>query len=82
MFGRLLTLRVVAEQTSFSRSTLYRWCATGRLPAVRVGRSLRIRESDLRAMIEGRQAPVPSQRADRAPWANLPVGRIAHEQTT
>lgn len=44
---------MVATQTSFSRPTLYRWCASGRLPVVRVGRSLRIRESDVRAMIEG-----------------------------
>jgi excisionase family DNA binding protein len=50
---RLLKIDQVAELTNTSRPTIYRWIAAGKLPAVRKGRLVRVREVDLIAFIEG-----------------------------
>ena len=44
---RLLSLKVISELTTVPRSTLYTLLARGELPAVRLGKSLRIDERDL-----------------------------------
>lgn len=49
---RLLSLRAIAEQTSVPRSTWYTIVARGEIPAVRIGRGVRVREADLLAWIE------------------------------
>ena len=46
---RLLTIREVAELEAVSRKTITRRIAAGELPALRNGRSLRIRPQDLRS---------------------------------
>ncbi len=51
---RLLSVRAVAEATTLPASTIYTLLARGDIPAVHVGRGVRIRESDLIRWIESR----------------------------
>ena len=44
---RLLTVAEVAEAMRVSNMTIYRLIKSGQLPAVRVGKNYRIRESDV-----------------------------------
>ena len=53
---KLLALTEVSERTSLSRSTLYREIEAGRLLAVKIGKSVRITDSELRRFIEALQA--------------------------
>jgi len=48
---QLHTLHTVSERTSLSRSALYREIKAGRLVAVKVGKALRISESELSRFI-------------------------------
>lgn len=45
--SRFVTVGEVADQLRVSNMTVYRLVQSGRLPAVRVGRSYRIREEDV-----------------------------------
>ena len=49
---RLLSLRQVAELTTIPRPTWYTLVARGEIPAVRIGRGVRIDERDLLAWIQ------------------------------
>jgi excisionase family DNA binding protein len=49
---RLHTVAEVAEHMRVSNMTVYRLIKAGALPAVRVGKSYRIRERDLEAYLE------------------------------
>lgn len=49
--GRLLTVSEVAAAMWVSNMTIYRLIKAGELPAVRVGRSYRIREADVAAYL-------------------------------
>jgi excisionase family DNA binding protein len=49
---RFLTVAEVAEMMRVSNMTVYRMVESGKLPAVRFGRSYRIPESALAAVIE------------------------------
>ena len=51
---RFLTVSEVAKTLRVSSMTVYRLVNSGQLDAVRVGRSYRIRESDLRRYLEQR----------------------------
>jgi excisionase family DNA binding protein len=44
---RFVTVAEVAEQMRVSNMTVYRLVQAGQLPAVRIGRSYRIREGDV-----------------------------------
>jgi excisionase family DNA binding protein len=44
---RFVTVAEVAEQMRVSNMTVYRLVQAGQLPAVRIGRSYRIREEDV-----------------------------------
>jgi excisionase family DNA binding protein len=52
--GGLLTVAEVAAAMRVSNMTVYRLIKTGELPAVRVGKSYRIRESDLERFLQDR----------------------------
>ena len=54
---RLLTVREVAERLRVHPITVRRHIKAGRLQAVRVGRSVRVRESDLEAFLRPEIAP-------------------------
>jgi excisionase family DNA binding protein len=52
MAPTLLTVSEVADMFRVSSMTVYRLIRNGELPAVRVGRSYRVREDDLQAYLE------------------------------
>lgn len=52
---KLLSLSEVGERTALSRSTLYREIEAGRLSAVKIGKSVRVTDSELRRYIESLQ---------------------------
>ncbi len=60
----LLTVAEVADMLRVSTMTVYRLIRTGELPAVRVGRSYRVKRADLDAYLEA-QVVEPEQAADR-----------------
>ncbi|MFP4636418.1 MAG: helix-turn-helix domain-containing protein [Nitriliruptoraceae bacterium] len=49
--GPLMTVAEVAEALRVSNMTVYRLIKSGELPALRVGKNYRIRESDLEAYL-------------------------------
>jgi excisionase family DNA binding protein len=49
--GRLLTVAEVAQVLRVSNMTVYRLIKAGEMPALRVGKNYRIRESELEAFI-------------------------------
>jgi excisionase family DNA binding protein len=49
--ARLKTVNEVADLLRVSRMTVYRMIKTGEMPAVRVGRSYRLREEDVHAYL-------------------------------
>jgi excisionase family DNA binding protein len=56
--GALLTVAEVATGMRVSNMTVYRLIKSGELPAVRVGKGYRIRESELRRFLEERSVRV------------------------
>ncbi|HWC70227.1 MAG TPA: helix-turn-helix domain-containing protein [Actinomycetota bacterium] len=56
--GALLTVSEVAAGMRVSNMTVYRLIKSGELPAVRVGKGYRIRESELRRFLEERSVRV------------------------
>lgn len=52
---KLLSLHEVSEHTALSRSTIYREIDAGRLIAVKIGKSVRVTDSELRRYIESLQ---------------------------
>ena len=52
---RLLTVGEVAAMMRVSNMTVYRLIKAGQLPAIRVGKNYRIRESDMDRYLEQRQ---------------------------
>lgn len=57
---QLLTVAEVADLFRVSSMTVYRLIRNGELPAVRVGRSYRVSETDLRAYLDS-QVVDPSE---------------------
>jgi excisionase family DNA binding protein len=49
--ARFLTVTEVADLLRLSKMTVYRLINAGELPAVRIGKSFRVREDDLDAFI-------------------------------
>ena len=64
----LLTPREVAEVMRVSTMTVYRLIKSGELPAIRVGKHLRIRGNDVVAFLDARQVPVPDRAQEGGPW--------------
>ena len=54
---RLLSMRELSQETSVPRSTWYGLAASGALPAVRIGKSVRVDEDIARAFIAARTEP-------------------------
>ncbi len=50
----LLTVSEVAQSLRVSNMTVYRLVSAGELPAVRVGRSVRLRAEDVESYLSGR----------------------------
>ena len=56
--GGLLTVAEVAANMRVSNMTVYRLIKSGEMPAVRVGKGYRIRESELQRFLEERSVRV------------------------
>jgi excisionase family DNA binding protein len=52
--ARLLTVSEVAQALRVSNMTVYRLVSAGDLPALRVGRSVRLRPADVESYLSGR----------------------------
>ncbi len=52
MDGEFLTVKEVAELLKMSEATVRKWCREGVLPAVKLGKSYRIRRSDIDKLFE------------------------------
>lgn len=52
--SKFLTPQEVAERLRVSKMTVYRLLKSAELPSVRIGRSLRVRESDVNAFLKAR----------------------------
>ena len=50
-FSDYISVAEAAKQYGVVRSTVWAWIKAGKLPAVRVGRNYRIKESDLQRVI-------------------------------
>ena len=70
MLESLLTAEQVAQLLNVRKKTVYAWAEQGRIPAYRINKALRFRESDLQEFIEAsrisltqqpRHVKVPSQ---------------------
>lgn len=58
---RLLTVVEVAATMRVSNMTVYRLIKSGQLPAIRVGKNYRIRETDMNAYLSGRSVKVEGE---------------------
>jgi len=54
--GEYLTVNDVAKLLNVSPKTVYRWCSAGKLPHIKIGGSLRFKQSDLLALLEKRDS--------------------------
>ena len=74
-----LTVAEVAETLRLNQQTVRNWIDQGRLPALRIGRRVRIKRSDFERILKtgATQAP-PAPRGPSADdfWGGEPVGRI------
>jgi excisionase family DNA binding protein len=50
--SEVLTVNEIAGYLRVSETTVWRWCNSGKLPAFRIGRSWRIRRTDLEQHIQ------------------------------
>jgi excisionase family DNA binding protein len=75
-----LTVAEVAEMLKLNQQTVRNWIDQGSLPALRVGRRVRIKRSDFeRVLAESYSARAGSAPANRGPspedfWGGTPVG--------
>ena len=75
-----LTVAEVAEIHKLNQQTVRNWIDQGSLPALRVGRRVRIKRSDFERVLEqGYSAGLGSAAPDRGPtaedfWGGTPVG--------
>jgi excisionase family DNA binding protein len=62
-----LTVAEIARILKLNQQTVRNWIDQGTLPALRVGRRVRVRRSDFNALMElGRTAPAPASRPSPA----------------
>ncbi|MBE7467667.1 MAG: helix-turn-helix domain-containing protein [Anaerolineales bacterium] len=53
-----LTVQEVADYLKVSRTTVWRWCHQGLLPAFKIGRGWRVRRGDLEKIMEQKREEV------------------------
>ena len=77
-----LTVAEVAELLKLNQQTVRNWIDQGSLPALRVGRRVRIRRADLEQMLErGSTAAVQASSSTASPsaegfWGGEPIGAV------
>jgi len=65
--SRLLRVAEVAEQLGVCAATVYRLCEGGELPHVRIVNSIRVRPTDLDALLAARVPVAPPKAGRRRP---------------
>ena len=77
-----LTVAEVAETLKLNQQTVRNWIDQGSLPALRVGRRVRIKRSDFERILEESYSGSPKAAPARQPdptgddfWGGQPVGR-------
>lgn len=78
-----LTVAEVAQTLRLNQQTVRNWIDQGRLPALRIGRRVRIKRSDFERIVDasyGGTAPAQAATPDPGPsaddfWGGEPVGR-------
>jgi excisionase family DNA binding protein len=81
-----LTVAEVAEMLKLNQQTVRNWIDAGSLPAIHVGRRVRIKRSDLDRIIEsGYRGAAPAPVATPGPsaddfWGGEPVGAVEPSQ--
>lgn len=73
---QLLTVRDAAIRLSVSTKSIRRWIEAGELPAVRLGRAVRIEEAAMADFVDGRRMEVESY----VPPSRLAARRAARTQ--
>ncbi len=48
---KILTVPEIAEYLKVSRTTVWRWCTEGKLPAFKAGRSWRVHRSEVEKIV-------------------------------
>jgi excisionase family DNA binding protein len=82
-FGEeFLTVAEVAELLKLNQQTVRNWIDQGSLPAVRVGRRVRIRRSDLERVLENGSTTARAAATEGGPsaadfWGGEPVGLLS-----
>lgn len=60
MLNQLLTVDQVAKYLVVDSNTVYRWCRSGKLPGMKIGREWRVEQRDLESFLVGRKSgPAP-----------------------
>jgi excisionase family DNA binding protein len=77
-----LTVAEVATTLKLNQQTVRNWIDAGTLPALRVGRRVRIKRSDFERLLEQSYGGSPDRQSDTRPdptgddfWGGEPVGR-------
>src|SRR5574341_506035 len=85
----VLTVRQVADYLQLTELTIRSYIRSGRLPASKLGKSYRIRMSDVELFLERTRQhgpePVPARQArveDQVPGSEIYVGPPPHSETT
>src|ERR1700727_3010046 len=75
-----LTVAEVAELLKLNQQTVRNWIDQGSLPALRVGRRVRMRRSDLDRLLEsGSTTSAPTGPNANDFWGGTPVGRAEYD---
>ena len=77
--SEFLTVAEVAQTLKLNQQTIRNWIDQGSLPALRIGRRVRIRRSDFERLIEAGATQAGSARAQPGPsaedfWSGEPIG--------
>jgi excisionase family DNA binding protein len=84
-----LTVAEVAEVLKLNQQTVRNWIDQGSLPAIRVGRRVRIKRSDFERLLDESYSGSSASAARRGPsaqdfWGGMPVGvaepELTHDQ--
>lgn len=76
----ILTLAEVADYLKISPSTAWRWCKQRRIPGFQIGRSWRVRQTDLDALINQSKIQNPNQGIPPYGPHPLAMGMLEHEE--
>jgi excisionase family DNA binding protein len=69
--GEFMTVAEIAAILKLNQQTVRNWIAQGSLPAVHVGRRVRVRRSDFEALLENSQTVPRHSSAETAPTDEL-----------